>query len=47
MLKTFLRMLSVLLSALYPPAPLNSLTFWRNTNEIIIIIIKGKNYGAY
>jgi len=32
-------MLSVLLSALCPPAPLKSLTFWRYTNQIIIIII--------
>jgi len=31
-------MLSVLLSALCPPAPLKSLTFWRYTNQIIIII---------
>ena len=33
-------MLSVLLSALSPPAPLKSLTFWRYTNQIIIIVIK-------
>ena len=32
-------MLSVLLSALCPPAPLKSLTFWHYTNQIIIIII--------
>jgi len=32
-------MLSVLLSALCPPAPLKSLTFWRYTNQIIIFII--------
>jgi len=32
-------MLSVILSALCPPAPLKSLTFWRYTNQIIIIII--------
>jgi len=31
--------LSVLLSALCPPAPLKSLTFWRYTNQIIIIIM--------
>ena len=41
-LKTFLisylGMLSVLLGALCPPAPLKSLTFWRYTNQIIIII---------
>jgi len=27
------------LSALCPPAPLKSLTFWRYTNQIIIIVI--------
>jgi len=32
-------MLSVLLSALCPPAPLKSLTFWRYIIIIIIIII--------
>ena len=32
-------MLLVLLSALCPPAPLKSLTFWCYTNQIIIIII--------
>ena len=32
-------MLSVFLSALCPPAPLKSLTFWRYSNQIIIIII--------
>jgi len=32
-------MLSVLLSALCPPVPLKCLTFWRYTNQIIIIII--------
>ena len=32
-------MLSVLLSTLCPPAPLKPLTFWRYTNQIIIIII--------
>ena len=31
--------LSILLSALCPPAPLKSLTFWCYTNQIIIIII--------
>ena len=32
-------MLSVLLSALCPPAPLKSLTFWHYTSEIVIVII--------
>jgi len=35
----FLGMPAVLLSALCPPAPLKSLTFWCYTNQIIIIII--------
>jgi len=36
-------MLSVLLSALCPPAPLKSLTFWRYTNQIVIVIINPEN----
>jgi len=39
-------MLSVLLSAHCPPAPLKSLTFWRYTNQIIIIITRGPNCVA-
>ena len=37
LLKKF--MLSLLLSALCPPAPLKSLTSWRYTNQIIIIMV--------
>jgi len=36
---SYLGMLSVLLSALCPPVPLKSFTFWLYTNQIIIIII--------
>jgi len=32
-------MLSVLLSAVCPPAPLKSLTFWRYTNQIIMVAL--------
>jgi len=39
-------MLSVFLSALCLPAPLNFLTFWRYTNQIINIIIKYDNFTS-
>jgi len=40
-------MLLVLLIALCPPAPLKSLTFWRYTNQIIIIIIIKRHLTTY
>jgi len=36
---SYLGTLSVILSALCPPAPLKSLTFWRYTNQIIINLL--------